>query len=267
MISQTLAFTLTLLAMGQAGSPGKTDDTAARLTIMKNSLTVHELTAPGDPKSRFRLKAEPVLRFTNSVGAVSDGAIFFWLDDNDRPAAAVQVYKTTSGNWEHAYSSFATMPVQLGSAWAPSRPGVTFKSIVGAPKPADTAEVRLRQMREIVKGFTADMQLDFKTWHTLRLLPRPLARYGKAGSGVLDGWVLSFVLTTDPEVFLLIETREGKDGLEWQYAFAPEASAPLRCAWKGTNVWDFDAGSGIFDRSSPYCVRGFAPEAVAQVKP
>lgn len=153
----------------------------------------------------------------------------------------------------------STIPLKLGTIWNPTRPGVVLKPITGAPKPAETAEQRLIQMRELAKGFTAEMELDFKTKHTLRLLSKPLARYGKTGAGVLDGVLLSYVLTTDPEVYLLIEARDGKDGPGWQYAFAPEASAPLRCSWKGSPVWDFPADSRNFDPTEPYCVRGFAP--------
>ena len=84
------------------------------------------------------------------------------------------------------------------------------------------------------------MNLELKTWHNLRSLSKPLLRYGKPGSDTIDGGVFAFVLTTDPEVYLLLEMRRGKSGLEWQYAFAPEASAPIRCTWKGQDVWNFD---------------------------
>ena len=95
-------------------------------------------------------------------------------------------------------------------------------------------------MRELLDGFKAAMNFDLKTWHNLRALSKPLYRYGKSDSEVVDGGVFAFVLTTDPEVYLLLEARTGKNGLEWQYAFAPEASSPIRCTWKGKEVWNFE---------------------------
>jgi hypothetical protein len=259
-MSPWLVLTIAMSTLGQAEKPGETDDAATRLAIMKDSLSVHALRETDNSGRGFRLKAEPVMRFNNPVGHVTDGAIFLWLDEDERPAAAVQVFKSTKGQWEHAFSSLSTTSVELGSLWGPTRSGVVFKPVPGAPRPAATAEQRLVQMRALSKGFGAQMELDFKTNHALRMLSKPLARYGKPGSGVLDGALFSFVLTTDPEVYLLLEARDGKDGPEWQYAFAPEASAPLQCSWKGATVWEFAADSRIFEPREPYFVRGFTPE-------
>ena len=33
----------------------------------------------------LRFQADPVLRFTNTVGATRDGAIFLWFDEEGRP--------------------------------------------------------------------------------------------------------------------------------------------------------------------------------------
>jgi hypothetical protein len=53
------------------------------------------------------------------------------------------------------------------------------------------------------------------------------------------------VLTTDPEVYLMLEARRGKDGPEWQYAFAPSSVYQLKGKVKGAEVW------GIPRRGSP----------------
>jgi hypothetical protein len=115
-------------------------------------------------------------------------------------------------------------------------------------------------MRELLAGFKAEMNLQLKTqtWHNLRPLSKPLLRYGKASSDLVDGAVFSFVLTTDPEVLLLLEARRGKDGLEWQYAFAPEANAPIRCTWKGKDAWSFDFSYDSNHSLAPYYDWGFA---------
>ncbi len=231
----TLMLMLSLLGQEQSRAPEVAKESAERLEFMKKSVAVHVLRLADDPNVTFRLLPEPAMRFTNSVGTVSDGTIFFWLDASDRPVAAVQVYRTTSGSWHQAFSSLSTNPLTAGRVWNPTRSGVEFMPVPGAPTPADTPERRLRQMRELVDGFKAEMNLELKTWHKLRALAKPLYRYGKPGSDVIDGAVFGFVLTTDPEVYLLLEARPGKSGHEWQYAFAPEASAshPLHVERKG----------------------------------
>jgi hypothetical protein len=235
---------LSLGFLGQVPEPARVPElakeSAARLEFMKKSAAAHALKPARDPSVRYRLMAEPVIRFTNSVGTVTDGTLFFWVDVNDSPVAAVQVYRTSNAGWHQAFSSLSTVPLSLDKIWNPEGSGVEWKPVPGAPAPAGTPEQRLRQMREFLAGFKAEMNLELKTWHNLRPLSKPLLRYGKASGAPVDGAVFSFVLTTDPEVFLLLEARRGKDGLEWHYAFAPQANAPIRCTWKGKDAWNFD---------------------------
>jgi hypothetical protein len=253
---------LSLAVLTQAPSRGAEGpkESAARLEFMKKSVAMHRLQSAEDSSVVYRIQTEPALRFTNTVGTVTDGTIFFWLDVNDRPVAAVQVYRTISGGWHQAFSSLSTARLAAGQVWNPARAGVTFKPIPGAPKPAATAEQRMRQMRDLLGGFKAEMNLELKTWHHLRPLTKPLLRYGKAGTEALDGVVFGFVLTTDPEVYLLLEAHKSADGMEWQYAFAPEASAPIRCFWNGKDAWTFDFTSADNDSRAPYFDWGFSQE-------
>jgi hypothetical protein len=88
-------------------------------------------------------------------------------------------------------------------------------------------------MRTIAERFSAEDHFETKSWNALRLLTKPLVRYGKASAKVEDGALFSFVLGTDPEVFLMLEARPAKDGLEWQYALAPMTCYPVKTWLKG----------------------------------
>ena len=77
-------------------------------------------------------------------------------------------------------------------------------------------------MRELADGFSAEHFYKGRTWNKLRLLTKPFARYGKPGTDVQDGALFCFAHGTNPEVLLTLESRPGKDGLEWQYAFADD---------------------------------------------
>jgi hypothetical protein len=250
-----------MLVLGLAGQPPQNRDAASdpakRLAIMKNSMAASEVRGGESGADSYRLKPEPVLRFTNTVGDSRDGSIFLWLGDADRPKAAVQVFQTRGG-WLQEWTSLSTTPLIAKMAdppdWRPTRGGIEFKPVAGAPKPADGANERLRQMHMLTRDFTARDQFR-GTWQPLRLMPKPLARYGKPGSEVVDGALFAYVITTDPEVLLMLEARQSKDGMEWQYAFAPMSTYALEGSWKEQVVWSLDSsyptssGSTFFQRS------------------
>jgi hypothetical protein len=112
----------------------------------------------------------------------------------------------------------------------------------------------------LTEDFSAEEQFEQKTWQKLRVLTKPFARYGKAGTPVIDGVLLAYVLTTDPEVYLMIEAREEKDGPRWEYAFAPASIDPIRGFCKKKEVWSLPYREAWLDFRAPFYVWGFANE-------
>jgi hypothetical protein len=262
-----ITLTLVLLLLGQAGpsSVERSDDSAARLEFMKKSLMTFKVQSIDNRKAVYRLQAEPAIRFTNPVSGSKDGAIFFWFGEDDRPAVAVQVYLKREGIWLQEFSLLTTSPLVATSAegldWNPSRGGVEFKSVPDAPRPALAAEPRLRQMHALAQEFVAEDFIWPKTWQPLRLLSKPLVRYGKPGTDVIDGAIFSFVLTTDPEVYLMVEARAGKGGPEWQYTFAPMTTRAVKCSRKGQEVWSLPRRTAESrNPTETFHVREFASE-------
>ena len=92
-------------------------------------------------------------------------------------------------------------------------------------------------MHDLAGEFRAEDDFWNRGWNALRLLPKPISRYGKAGGTPEDGALFAFVLGTDPEAFLFIEARKGASALEWQYAFAPMTCWGLKAEHKGRKVW------------------------------
>lgn len=62
-MSRLLALAIAIGSLGPAKEPGDADDAAARLAIMKGSLSGHSLRAADDTGPACRLKADPVMRF------------------------------------------------------------------------------------------------------------------------------------------------------------------------------------------------------------
>jgi hypothetical protein len=119
---------------------------------------------------------------------------------------------------------------------------VELKPIPGAPKPGPTAGVRLTQMRALAAQYSVVAEYANMKKEDMRLLPAPVYRYASEKQGVTDGVLFAFVRGTDPEAFLMVEARTGKDGVEWQYAFARFVGhASLRAVHGDREVWQVDA--------------------------
>jgi hypothetical protein len=266
-LSTTFPLIVALLGQGPPLIADKLDDPAARLEFMKKSLMTFKVQSINNRKAVYRLQAEPAIRFTNPISGSRDGAIFFWFGEDERPAVAVQVYRKPEGIWLQEFSLLTTTPLVATSAegpdWRPARSGVELKPVPDAPRPAQAAEPRLRQMHALAQEFVAEDFIWPKTWQPLRLLSRPLVRYGRPGTEVIDGALFSFVLSTDPEVYLMIEVRTGKSGPEWQYAFAPMTTRAVKCSRKGQEVWNLPRRT-VESRSptETFHVREFATEPI-----
>ena len=260
--------TLVILAastLGQASADPSPGSAAARLAVMKSSVAGYEFTRQAGP---ITLQPEPAFRLGNQANGILEGAIFLWIDAAGRPEAAAQVFlhkdrDNPDGKWLHEFTSLSTgrfVASQGGTPrWSPSEPGLFFRPVPGAPKPASGRAQRLRQMRVIAGEFKADDDYgDEGRIVPLRLLTTPVLRYGKQDAVLGDGNLFAFVERTDPEVFLFIEAREGADGPEWQYACAPMSCWPLKVEHNGRRVWEVPRRS-TDDPSKPFFSRTYRP--------
>ena len=215
----TFSMSLGLLAQAPAAGDGK-EERAARLEFMRKTLATYESTRRGTGTRCFDSRPSRSSASTNPVGYTVDGGIFFWIGEDGRPEAAVQAFLMRGGNyWVHDFTSLAIVPIvaDSSSAWSGTRRGAASSSSRSpdAPKPAETAEARLRQMRELAQAFSVSDDFREQGWQALRPMPKPFARYGKAGSALIDGAVFCFALGTDPEAYLILEARgrQGRPGV------------------------------------------------------
>ena len=213
----------------------------------------------------YPLQAEPALRFTNPISGVADGAVFFWIGPAGRPEATVQFYQGRSGAWVLELTSLSTAPFTaeggLGLDWRPERPGVDFRSIPDAPRPAETASQRLRQMHALAREFAVEDHFQGKSWHASRLLARPLARYGKPGSSPADGALFSFALGTNPEAFLYRSSRGSARRVpSGSMPLAPMTGYALKGSYQGQEVWSLPPRTEPPEPSGRSVVRVQAPD-------
>ena len=124
-----------------------------------------------------------------------------------------------------------------GTRWQPKDAGVTFQPVPNTSPPAEATVGRRIQMRAIVQRFAADRTEPNGVNYQLRLLPRPLFRYGKDGSSISEGAIFTFVQGTNPDVLLLLEARRQPAGYRWEYALARLHHRTMRASFDEKTVW------------------------------
>jgi len=240
------------LAQAQAPDAIKSSDdrlSTALTKLCRDDTAAYTLTFTDNDTATFTLKE--VMKWTNPVRNGQNGVVSVWLKDG-RAQALSTVFANPQSKGRitilHEFQSLATRPIiaQKGNQvqWKPTQPGVHFQPIPEAPEPAESPVARLRQMRSLVRDFTAhsvSIQTEETRWE-LRMLPAPLYRYESSGPETLDGALFTFVSTagTDPELLLLIEARKNSsDGWSWQYAPARFSDHSLHLMLRDQEVWTF----------------------------
>jgi hypothetical protein len=69
-------------------------------------------------------------------------------------------------------------------------------------------------------------------------MPQPVFRHARVDGDMRDGAIFAFVMGTDPELFLLLETRAAANGTaEWHAGFVRFTNAPLIVRRDGRESW------------------------------
>lgn len=236
--------------------------------LFRKHAAAYKIVIDGDKTSEVKLITEPILQWSQPVRGGADGAIFVWTQAG-RPVAICTLFIWPIGDGRqgiaHELHSLSQAPLSAAwndRKWAPPRDSITWTALSGAPAPAATAEVRLRQMRESARLFQAESRDKNDRKWTLRLLPRPIYRYEVDGvqtpptaePEVLDGAVFRFVEGTDLEIVLLLQARKTAQGREWEYALARMSDFRLKVTQGDKTVWEVGPDGYDNPRGAYYCV-------------
>ncbi len=242
-----------LVASGAVSSGDNADDeqeaeAAKRFQpYAKETAAKYELKTTGNEPRMLARREESLLRWTNPLTENrAHGELFLWTD-RGRPAAILSMYEYTDPKGvvheHHEWASLSLGPLQAAGPreWSPATAGIELKPVPEAPPPADTPLGRLRQMRDLGTGFTADKTSRQSVTRELRLLSQPAFRYESQDPEVVDGALFALVEATDPEIFLCLEARllEGKP--TWHYGLVRMNSLPMAVSYKGKQVWVAEA--------------------------
>jgi hypothetical protein len=240
------------------------NDRAERLEEMKQIVSSFEaatlLRGARIPAGWVR---EPLYRWSDPTRRNSDGTLWAWRSVG-RPIAVLGIelypndpkYGTT---WALEFTSLSTGPIEIEGGehfnvkygglppprpdgklrWVPAKGGLAFREVPDAPAPATTAALRIRQMRETLRRFSAREYYNVKSQdYVLRLISHPIDRYADQASGLVDGAVFAYANGTNPEVLLVMEARRKDEGpLTWLYAAAPLTRAAPTLELDKKDVW------------------------------
>lgn len=128
-----------------------------------------------------------------------------------------------------------------GWRWAPDQAGMVFKSFPESIPAPGNEQARSLQLLELASQFTARLSGSVQ----LGRLPEPVHRYADPETGLLDGAIFLFSHKENPEIALLVEARQEKDGAaRWEYGFARLSAGPLSAVLNEEEVWSVPAWNG-----------------------
>jgi len=219
----------------------------------------------GSDKRLLPLRREPLARWTDPTGDLTEAALWAW-GERGRPYALVAIEHyvhpgrdTDAESWGFELISLANEPLEVEGTnevramnatsdahskpvlsgaihWTPKPPGLTFCDVPDAPPPAQTAQTRLLQMKDLIKRFSAVIHPG-PGQSELQLIPDAINRYSDAEAGQVDGAIFVFAIGTNPEVIVLLEAQESTPGkASWRYAVAQATAASFKVAIDGKEV-------------------------------
>lgn len=238
--------------------------------LFRKHAAEYMIVADGADGSAVKLVPEPLLQWSQPVRGGADGGVFLWTLEG-RPIAigTMFIYPMEKGQQGvvhelHSLSQSAFVGTWRDRRWIPPQNSIVWKPVPDSPAPAAKPELRLRQMRDLVRQFSAESHDKSDRRWDLRCLVRPIFRYevdrkqdSKAtDSDILDGALFGFVEGTDLEIVLSIEARKTTAGYRWEYALSRMSDFRLVMKLADKTVWEAEPNPGNDNpRLAYYCSR------------
>ena len=203
---------------------------------------------------------KPLHSYGDAARGNSDGSVWAW-GRKGRPVAFLELFHGSVPNSPFinaiTLTGRETVSLKTGipTQWKPARTQIDPQLIPNAPAPDPKDNIRLLQMKEQSRRFTAHEFWDpNNSRFELRLLPRPLLRYKDEAAGIQDGTAYILAHDTNPEIVLLVEVLgESLEKARWHFSAARLGSAELHLEIDGTDVWKQERTPGVAGKSTdPY---------------
>lgn len=232
---------LGMTGLASAQEPSLEMDADARARLEHLAARAAEVRAKSVSLGELTRMDQPVLRYTNPVrSSQAGGVVYLWLH-GVRPQCAGCFSIRDNGNVIVELSSLARDPLDVtysGDApWTPRQAGLPPRVLKQAPEPAESARLRLPQLREQARRFKVFVEKG--QWIETRLLTQPLHRWESAADGIIDGAIFCFAETTDPEIALVVEIRRDAptQDVSWEATIAKMTAPTIKVEHDGLEIW------------------------------
>lgn len=183
----------------------------------------------------LKLQSGPLLSYQDETNNYTDGTAWVWGYPG-RPRALLSISYNRS--WVYEFVTLSTAPLKIdtgkGKTWRPTAQWEP-QLLSDAPPPAKTERGQALQIRQQARRFSA--YLDEGT--QLRLVPKPVYRYGRSDTGTLGGALFFLSKGTNPEALLVIELHRNQDSIvQWHYACRRLTIGKLTVELDGKPVWE-----------------------------
>ena len=212
--------------------------------------TLWKLGLEDDDRTHATDQKEPVLNWSWSDNGRYYGNVHVYTA-HGRPVAIVKFFEWFSPIEGVFFQCTSLTDVPMTATrdgreiWTPRSNNVVMQDVPDAPVPANAAPARLIQMRRMAENFNAEVddKLGVDAVYTvrrLRLMSRPIFRYGNPEGEFLDGAIFAYAINADAAVLLILEAVRSKNGVQWRFGFPREWSFSARASYLGKKVWEIE---------------------------
>jgi hypothetical protein len=190
--------------------------------------------------------------YSDSARIIAEGAIWAWGEG--RPIAIAKCWKNRNQSQTYAFSltsdKLAVAQGPQRKIWQPQELQIEPARLAGAPAPNLKDSLRLLQLKEQARRFTAHEFWDPENSRfQLRLVTQPVHRYRDERLKILDGALFLLAYDNNPQALLLIEIVQPKEEeTRWQYSLARVSSADLHVQLDEQEVWSRKRTPGIIGK-------------------
>ena len=239
---------VTRLALSQEAPVGPADAIEKQASLARYIESLKVLPIGGDQP--IAPMERPLFSYSDSARIIAEGGIWAW-GSVGRPVAMAKSWKNVNGTRTCAFSLTSDERVIVrgpqSKTWRPETTQVEAADLVCAPAPDPQNAVRLRQLKEQARRFTAhEFWNPDNSRFELRLLTQPVHRYNDEKRQILDGAIFLLAFDNNPQILLLVEIlNPAANEARWQFLLARVSSAELHVCLDGKEVWVQDRTPGI----------------------
>jgi hypothetical protein len=224
----------------ESGGRAELRASVAFYTAVASRLEFRTQDRPGEP---LKFEDKPVLVYSHPSGLKgTHGAFYIWTRDG-RPevVGSIWSYKPNESRRTivHEFDSLTTSPLAemtiAGGVWSQKRV-IEPREVPDAPPPAPSPRARATQIKQLAgrfEGYSMTNETEVK----LRMLTKPLYQSRSREGAARDFAFFCFFADWDPEILLLIESRQTSAGPRWHYSAARFNVCPMWLDYDNKRVW------------------------------